>query len=579
MARASATAGRLRLTAVPGAAHYPQMLRTALVTIAALLAAASVQGPRVDLLIHNARIYTGVPASPWAAAIAISGDRIVSVGANAELQRLPAVRTIDAAGRLVIPGINDAHTHPGASPLHTALEGPAAMMNDPSWTEILERVTAAAAKAPPGGWIVGEIGGRVLEDPKATRPALDQLTGGRPLMLGAWHGHGVLFNTAALRALKVSETEPDPAGGFFVRMPDGKTLTGLAHEYAAYALVRRFSMLAGPEAAMAAYQGFAKRAASFGITSVQAMMTSYPADQAAPLFARATLPIRVRLIAFPIENPNELGCRSPTPLVTCGGVKYIVDGTPIERLMFLREPYDDAADTRGRLNFAEPRLWPAITISARLQPMFHTVGDAAIDAVLRALEQRSWLTVDRIADPGPGGRGSRTTSREHHPEGTASLRPRLEHADMMEPGHFASAKTFGIVVVQNPSHFMIADTVRARIGGRIKRTAMVKSILRAGIPFALGSDGPLNPYQNIMFATMNPTNPAEALTVREALDAYTRGSAYAEMMEKEKGTLAPGMLADLAILSQDIFEIPTTVLPGTTSVLTVVGGRVVHEVK
>lgn len=136
-----------------------------------------------------------------------------------------------------------------------------------------------------------------------------------------------------------------------------------------------------------------------------------------------------------------------------------------------------------------------------------------------------------------------------------------------------------MVLVQNPSHFMVAPVMQARLGERMSRVAMVKSVIRAGIVFAIGSDGPLNPFLNIMFATMNPANPPEALSVEEALVAYTHGSAYAEMMEKEKGTLAPGMLADLAVLSQDIFKVQTAELPKTASVLTIVGGRVVHEVK
>ena len=100
---------------------------------------------------------------------------------------------------------------------------------------------------------------------------------------------------------------------------------------------------------------------------------------------------------------------------------------------------------------------------------------------------------------------------------------------------------------------------------------------RPGVPLALGSDGPLNPFLNIMFAAMNPANPAQALTVEQAFAAYTRGSAAAELAERQKGTIAPAMLADVALLSQDIFTVPIGELPRTTSVLTIVNGRVVHE--
>lgn len=551
------------------------MFRAALMTILALVAAMA-QAPAIDLLILNAKIYTGDPVARWAEAIAVSGERVYRIGTTADLQGIRATRTIDAGGRRIIPGINDAHTHPSVYPAHTRLEGPPAMTHDPSWTEILARVKSAAAKAPPDGWIIGEIGGAVLEDPRATRADLDPVSAGRPVMLQAWHGHGVIVNTAAMRSLKVSETEPDPPGGFYGRMADGRTLTGLAHEYAVYGLMRRLSMRSSEEDAVAAYQSFGRTAASFGITSVQAMMVSYPAKEALPHFARAKLPIRVRLIPVPLGDPaSELVCDSTAEMIRCSGVKFIADGTPVERLAFLRQPYTDAPATRGRLNFPDASLLPAVLISARVQPMIHVVGDAGIDAVLARLDAGSHLTVETIRDPnGP------TTSRTvYNPQNTASLRPRLEHADMFEPGHFELAKKLGVIIVQNPSHFMIPDVMRARFGDRITRTTMVKSIIAAGIPFALGSDGPLNPFQNIMFAVMNPTNPSEALTVEQAVAAYTQGAAYAEMTERQKGTLSPGMLADLAMLSQDIFAVPAAELAKTSSVLTVVGGRVVHEVK
>jgi predicted amidohydrolase YtcJ len=242
--------------------------------------------------------------------------------------------------------------------------------------------------------------------------------------------------------------------------------------------------------------------------------------------------------------------------VVTSGIKYIVDGTPIERLMFLRQPYSDAAGTSGRLNFPPAEIQAPLQsmLAARQQPMFHAVGDAAIDTVFAALESA------------PDGRWP-------------ALRPRLEHGDLLEPAHFDRAKRLGIVVVQNPAHFLLGPLMRARIGERAARAMMVKSIGRAGIPLALGSDGPMNPFMNIMFATIHEVNPPEALSVEEALVAYTRGSAFAEFMESRKGTLAPGMLADLAILSQDIFKIPVADLPKTTSVLTMMNGKVVHESK
>jgi predicted amidohydrolase YtcJ len=159
------------------------------------------------------------------------------------------------------------------------------------------------------------------------------------------------------------------------------------------------------------------------------------------------------------------------------------------------------------------------------------------------------------------------------------LRPRIEHGDLLQPDQFARARRLGVIIVQNPSHFMIPAVMQARLGARTSREQAVKSSLAAGIPLAIGTDGPLNPFLNLMFAVTHVNNPPEALTLEQALTAYTQGSAFAEFQEQSKGTLAVGMLADAAILSQDIFKVPVEALPGTTSVLTILGGRIVHETK
>jgi predicted amidohydrolase YtcJ len=155
-------------------------------------------------------------------------------------------------------------------------------------------------------------------------------------------------------------------------------------------------------------------------------------------------------------------------------------------------------------------------------------------------------------------------------------RVRIEHCDGLLSDLIPRARDLGVLVVQNPSHFAFRDIFVARYGERVDYVP-ARSLIETGIPFALGSDGPLNPYLNIMFAALHPARPSEALTVEQAVEAYTRGSAHAEFQEQEKGTIAPGKLADLAVLSQDIFTVPVNARPATESVLTLVGGEIVYN--
>jgi predicted amidohydrolase YtcJ len=524
---------------------------------------AVVQPLAPTLVIVNARVFTGVSAAPWAEALSVVGDRIGVVGTTASVRQLAdrSTRVIDAEGRVVIPGINDAHVHVGALPSSVTLVGPPAVEQDPSLDEILVRLKAAVAEAPKGRWIDGEIGGRVLDDQNATRSTLDAIAPDHPVMLTAWTGHGTLFNTAALRRLQVRDDEPDPPGGFFVRAAGTRTVTGLAHEYAEFIVRRRLSTMPDEEMQAKALRDYAVAAVGVGITSAQLMGTNRsPADLARTAVA-SDLPIRLRIIDFPTTGMTTW--RQPASAVvqgsarvTVSGTKWILDGTPIERLMLLREPYADNPTTRGRRNFSPADLSGFLkrALGQREQPMFHAVGDAAIDDVLTALEHS-------------GGDAWRP------------LRPRIEHGDMLEPSQFERAKGLGVTIVQNPSHFMIPAVVARRVGPRIARMTMMQSMIAAGVPVALGSDGPMNPYLNVMFASINANNPAQAMTREQAITAYTFGSARAEMTENLKGTISPGMLADLAMLSQDIFTVPPAALPATVSVLTLVGGRVVHERK
>jgi len=159
-------------------------------------------------------------------------------------------------------------------------------------------------------------------------------------------------------------------------------------------------------------------------------------------------------------------------------------------------------------------------------------------------------------------------------------RVRIEHGDVavQKPTDTDDLKRLGIMIVQNPTHFALPQIMKNRLGSeRMKYDQAVHTLIEHEIPFAIGGDGPINPYLNIMFAILHPDNPEESITREQAVIAYTIGSAYAEFKENEKGTLTNGKLADLAVLSQDIFSVLPDKLLATESILTFIGGKIVYR--
>ncbi len=202
-----------------------------------------------DLILLNGKVFTSDLSHPYVEALAIRGERIVSSGSSKEMAALagPQTKRMDLAGRVVIPGINDAHYHLVVDPTILQLQFKSI---DPTWDEVKETLTATVAKAPKGTLLLGETGATVLDDPRATRASLDKLAPNHSVVLRGFTGHYYVLNTAAMRKLGVKEDEPDPVGGRFVRSAENGKLTGVAFEYAAFRLHRRLSELASEQEAL-----------------------------------------------------------------------------------------------------------------------------------------------------------------------------------------------------------------------------------------------------------------------------------------------------------------------------------------
>ncbi len=517
-------------------------MRVIPVAVLLLLAAACRSAaPAPDVVLAGGRIFTADEANPWAEAIAVRGERIVAAGSNAEIRALatPATRVIELGGRLVVPGINDAHVHaPGSSSGAVQLR----IANDSTVEQLLSAVETAAVENVDGTILEGDVPPQLLDDPRLTRDALDALTRRHPVMLGTLAGHSVLHNTRALELRGIAEDVRDEQGGWYGRDASGR-LNGWVYEHALWSSDRRLAA-ARPDGAFAeGMRRFSEQAIRFGITSVQSMPV-IERDRAMRIAAATEMPLRWRWMDFRMASVND------TPLVA---TKYILDGTPIERGAAMRADYADAAGHRGRLNYSDADIQRIVAAHAKSDAplLLHISGDLAIAKVVAAM---------------------RAT-----PADWPSKRVRIEHGDM-SAAFLDDLKELGVIVVQNPSHFMLPQLMARRYDASTLRAyEPFRTLADKGMRVAIGSDGPVNPWLNLMFATVHANNPSEAMTREQAVIAYTRGAAFAEFAEREKGMLAPGMLADLAVLSQDVFTVPPNELPKTAAVLTMIGGRVVWE--
>ncbi len=513
---------------------------------------------------------------PAAEALAIIGDRIVAVGSTAEVEawRGASTKVIDAGGRRVVPGFNDAHVHfvDGGRQLDNVNLKDAA-----SPQEFARRIGEQARRLPRGDWITGGDWDDQRWNPPElpTKTLIDPVTPERPVFLSRYDGHMALANSVALKLAGVTAATPDPPGGTVVKDAQGEP-TGALKD-AAMNLVQRVIPPMTHEQRLQAISRALEHARSVGVTSVQHMNPDYRDIAAyAELAQRGEL--TTRIYAAPMEtgwqDQAKIGISRAfgSPILRIGAVKGYADGSLGSTTAYFFEPYLDAPNTRGLLSDEmqplegmRQRLIGAD--KARLQLCVHAIGDAGISQVL-----------DLFADV-------------IHANGPRDRRLRIEHAQHMAPKDFARFAEMNVIASVQPYHCIDDGRwAERRIGPeRIKTTYAFRTFLDRGVHLAFGTDwdvAPLNPMLTLYAATTRATLdgahpngwvPEQKISIEEALRAYTSGSAYAEFQEHEKGTLARGMLADLVVLSDDIHRIPPERIKDVTVTLTMLGGKVVFS--
>src|SRR5437016_2651835 len=507
-----------------------------------------------DLIIVNANIHTMDRSQPIANAVAVHGNRIIAVGSNDEIKKLAGANTevIDAKGQLVLPGFNDAHVHfmSGGFQLSSVDLRDA---NTPQ--EFAERIRDFAAKLPKGRWITGgDWDHERWPDAKLpTKELIDRYTPNTPVFVNRLDGHMALANSLALKLAGVTREMKDPPGGVIVRDPNTGELTGILKD-AAQSFVWKVFPSPSFEEKLNAARAATNHAASLGVTSVQDMSAGADVSVYQALLDRGELKNRIYAV-WPLprwERLAQTGVRADvrSAMLRTGGLKGFADGSLGSTTALFFDPYLDAPNTSGIPSdemFPEGAMLERVrgADQAGLQVIIHAIGDRANDNILSIYE------------------------RVEKENGDRDRRFRVEHAQHLRPQDIPRFARDEVIASMQPYHAIDDGRwAEKRIGPqRAKTTYAFRSLLDSGATLAFGTDwtvAPLNPLLTIYAAVTRRTLdgkhpngwiPQQKISVEEAVRAYIVGSAFAEFQENEKGTIVPGKLADVVILSRDIFKI------------------------
>ena len=531
--------------------------------------------PAADLIITNAKIWTVDKTRPQAESLAVLRDRIVAVGSSTEVDAWhgPHTKVIDAQGKLLLPGFNDSHVHfvDGGDHLQQVQLKDAA-----SPQEFAHRIEERAKNTPKGEWITGGDWDEQKWSPAnlPTKELVDPVTPNVPVWVNRYDGHESLANSVTLQLANITAKTPDPPGGEIVRDAQGNP-TGVLRD-AAQDLVFKVMPPMSREHRMRAIRRALEHAASLGVTSVQHMNPEYDDVKIyAELAEKGTL--TARIYVAPMEtawrDQAKIGVRHAfgTPFLRMGAVKGYADGSLGSETAYFFDPFTDAPNSHGLLSdemhpISGMRQRLQAADAAGLQLCIHAIGDRAISTILDIFEQ-----IEKA-------------------NGKRDRRWRIEHSQHMAAKDFVRYARLGVIASVQPYHAIDDGRwAEKRIGpDRIKRTYAFRTFLDNGVRLALGTDwsvAPLSPmwtiYAAVTRATLDGKNPGgwvpeQKLTVAEAVEAYTMGSAYAEFQEKEKGSITAGKLADFVVLSDDIFKIPPAAIKDVRVEATFVGGKVVY---
>ena len=541
---------------------------------------ASYDGPPADLVIKNARILTIDKEMPHAEAVAILGEKILMVANNKKIDQYIGenTRVIDAGGRLVIPGFNDAHAHWGpVDQDYIELR----YTTDPA--TITQEVAKRVAQVKPGVLIRGGHWEHEMFTTKAwpTRELLDDVAPDNPVVLSRADGHSVLVNSYVLTASGLTKDTPDPFGGEIQKDPVTGEPTGLFKESAKGLL--RYNAVAEEvseeeRAAKTAvgWDAAFEQAGRLGITSIQ-----YPGGGDPDFFQarkdQGKLTCRVDVAGRLTDDEEALArhnqIRNSYPeeddWVRFGYLKGFIDGTLGSGTLLMLEPLTDEPEKSGLPQMTYEELEKRVIASDAMgfQIGIHAIGDKANRWILNAFQKAQEVN------------------------GVRDSRHRSEHAQILHPDDMPRFVSLGVIASMQPTH-CITDKrfCEKRIGSERSKGAYAwRTLLDLGVNIAFGTDysvEPIEPMEGLYAAVTRKDRmgeegegwyPEQKLTMEEAIELYTLGAAYAQFMEERKGMIRVGYLADLVMVNQDLLEIPGDEIMKTQVDYTIVGGKVIFE--
>ena len=513
--------------------------------------------------------------------MAVRDGRIVAVGTNDDIRKLKGGQTqvVDLGGHFVMPGFNDAHCHlqsGGFEQMNVNLVGAKSLQ------EMQQRVAERAKTAAAGDWIVGRGWDHTMWPGQKlpTRQDLDGVTNGLPAYFVRVDGHIAIANTAALQAAGIAQTAPPP-GGAIDHDAQGQPRVMIRES------ARRLSLSKLPPPTPSQRRRAAELAqadaARWGVTSAQDNSDWEQFLVYEEMEREGKLTLRVReWLRFndPVDllQKHRAHHLADDPMLHTTMLKGFMDGSLGSRTAALLAPYSDDPGNSGLPQYKQPELnqMAVERVAAGFQLGFHAIGDRAAQMALDAFSEAERNAREKNL---PGGKDPQ------------QLRLRIEHDQVIAPDQFAQYRSLGVIASVQPNHLLTdMNWAESRIGPVRARTSYPwKEFLDNGVRLAFGTDypvEPITPFRGVYAAVTRKNEagtksyfPEQKVTIEQALAAYTTGAAYAEFMEKSKGTLAPGMLADFVVLDRDLTKVAPPEILKTNVLRTVVGGKTVYEGK